>query len=127
MYKVLDKNCIRAITHDALHKIPCHTNTAVPGTQLAAKFCFSLFVQDLKAQAETMSWVMWQMGGLGPMQGQANHFVRYVHGVMPCLLDNSLSVAIDGKASLQTTFPCLCRYAPEKIQYGESCMHYCHD
>lgn len=23
---------------------------------------------------ECLSWINWQMGGLGPMQGQANHF-----------------------------------------------------
>ena len=27
-------------------------------------------LQDVKKQTEVMSWLMFQMGGLGPMQGQ---------------------------------------------------------
>ncbi|MEE2915374.1 MAG: glutathione S-transferase N-terminal domain-containing protein [Pseudomonadota bacterium] len=42
--------------------------------QLLAKEGSSVFWQ-------TMEWLMWQMGGVGPMLGQAHHFVRFNQGV----------------------------------------------
>src|SRR5580700_8467443 len=30
-----------------------------------------------RARMDALSWLMWQMGGLGPMAGQAHHYRRY--------------------------------------------------
>ena len=33
-----------------------------------------------KARWQTIEWLMWQMGGIGPMLGQVHHFVRFNKG-----------------------------------------------
>ena len=35
---------------------------------------------DPKKRSETMEWLMWQMGGFGPMLGQAHHFLHFNPG-----------------------------------------------
>jgi len=35
---------------------------------------------DTKGRAAVMQWLMWQMGGFGPMLGQTHHFVKYNPG-----------------------------------------------
>lgn len=38
---------------------------------------------EIKKRSEVLQWVMFQMGGLGPMQGQAHVFVRYAPEEIP--------------------------------------------
>jgi GSH-dependent disulfide-bond oxidoreductase len=38
---------------------------------------------DVRSRIETMQWLFWQMGGLGPMLGQNHHFVQYAPEPIP--------------------------------------------
>ena len=42
---------------------------------------------DLRGQVATLEWLMWQMGGLGPMAGQNHHFAHYAPEKIPYAID----------------------------------------
>jgi GST-like protein len=42
-----------------------------------------LLSQDPKTKSETLQWLMFQVGGIGPMQGQANVFRNYFSKEIP--------------------------------------------
>jgi GST-like protein len=43
--------------------------------------------KDLRGQVETLEWLMWQMGGLGPMAGQNHHFSLYAPEKIPYAIE----------------------------------------
>jgi GST-like protein len=50
------------------------------------KFLPSL-TDDPRGHYKVMEWVMWQMGGIGPMMGQSNHFRNYAPDQIPYAID----------------------------------------
>jgi len=43
--------------------------------------------KDGLARCDVLQWLMWQMGGVGPMSGQANHFRNYAKDKIPYAID----------------------------------------
>jgi len=46
-----------------------------------------LMPQDRKGRSTVIQWLMFQMGGIGPMQGQANVFYRYAPEKLPYAIE----------------------------------------
>ena len=42
---------------------------------------------DIRGRTETMQWLFWQMGGLGPMAGQNHHFGTYAPEKLPYAIE----------------------------------------
>ena len=43
--------------------------------------------RDLRGRNETLQWLFWQMGGLGPMAGQNHHFTQYAPQPIPYAIE----------------------------------------
>ena len=54
----------------AVFELRCHP-------ALSAEKTGQFLSRDLRARTEAIQWLFWQMGNLGPMAGQNNHFNNY--------------------------------------------------
>ena len=56
-----------------------------------AKKAGQLLSDDEATYWQTIQWLMWQMGGVGPMLGQVHHFTKYNPGKAPYAQDRYLT------------------------------------
>jgi GST-like protein len=52
-----------------------------------------LIPSDVRGRTAVLEWLMWQMGGIGPMFGQANHFAVYAPEKIPYAIERYLNEA----------------------------------
>ncbi len=60
---------------------------------LAEKSGWRFMPADLRKRYDVIQWLMFQMGGIGPMLGQAHHFRRYAKEPIPYAIERYTSEA----------------------------------
>jgi GSH-dependent disulfide-bond oxidoreductase len=95
-----------------------------------------LLSRDPALRIEAIEWLMFQMGGVGPMFGQAHHFLRQVkdnpygaerysketrrlYGVMNARLGQVLYLATDYSIADIATYPWVSRYEWHQVDLAE--------
>ncbi|WP_025898757.1 glutathione S-transferase N-terminal domain-containing protein [Sneathiella glossodoripedis] len=87
--KISPNNRMPAIVdHDPLDGGPAQSvfESAAILLYLARKYG-KFLPKDPRAEISVMEWLFWQMGGLGPMAGQAHHFRLYAPEKIPYAID----------------------------------------
>ncbi len=59
--------------------------------------------RDVRGRTEAVQWLFWQMGGLGPMAGQNNHFSNYAAEKLPYAIDRYRNEVNRGSARGRTS------------------------
>ncbi|MDB5553167.1 MAG: glutathione S-transferase [Rhizobium sp.] len=96
-----------------------------------------LLSSDRERRMRTLEWLMWQMGGLGPMLGQVHHFVHYnpeasdyarerylteakrLYGVLDRRLEGREYIADDYSIADIAAWPWISRYDWQGIDLNE--------
>ena len=105
---------------------------------LAEKTKSPLLPEDARGRATTIQWLMWQMGSVGPMFGQAHHFLKFakedvpygkkryhdetkrLYGVMDRRLGEAPYLAgADYSIADIATYPWVARYEYHQVDLGE--------
>ncbi|NER61141.1 thiol:disulfide oxidoreductase [Pseudomonas sp. MAFF212428] len=82
--KIAPNNRIPAIVdHDAADGQPLSLFESGAILLYLAEKTGQFIAQDLRGRQETLQWLFWQMGGLGPMAGQNHHFNRFAPEKIP--------------------------------------------
>ncbi|WP_039020043.1 glutathione S-transferase N-terminal domain-containing protein [Halocynthiibacter namhaensis] len=82
--KIAPNNRMPAIVdHDVPDGAPVSIFESGAILQYLARKTGKLYGETQRDRIEVEQWLMWQMGGLGPMAGQAHHFLKYAPAMDP--------------------------------------------